>query len=62
MLSLFIGIFTIAWIAVLLIQDRNIESVSLRQIAEFFTGRKANYSSEVVVCRIDDESNYSPRR
>ena len=58
MLSLFIGIFLISAIAIFQSQEQNLE---LTQIAELFTG-KINYSSEVVVCRIDDESNYSPRR
>lgn len=58
MLSLFIGIFLVSAIAISLSQE---ESLELTQIAEFFTG-KTNYSSEVVVCRIDDESNYLPRR
>ena len=59
MLSLFIGILLISAIAIFLSQE---ESLELTQIAEFIAGNKANYSSEVVVCRIDDESNYLPRR
>lgn len=58
MLSLLIGIFFISAIAIFLSQE---ESLELTQIAELFT-RKINYSSEVVVCRIDDESNYTLRR
>jgi hypothetical protein len=64
MLSLFIGIFLVSWIAALLIgQQQNIESVTLTKIAEMFIGKKASYTEEVVVCRIDDyESNNLPRR
>lgn len=58
MLSLFIGIFLVSAIAIFLGQEQNLE---MTRIAELFTG-KTNYSSEVVVCRIDDENNYLPRR
>ena len=64
MLSLFIGIFLMSWIAILLIgKQQNLESVTLTKIAEMFTEKKASYAEKVVVCRINDyKSNNLPRR
>lgn len=63
MLSLFIGIFLMSWIAALLIGQQKNLSVTLTKIAEMLTGKKASYAEKVVVCRIDDyKSNNLPRR